>query len=147
MKDSLFIRDGMKIMAQARNSPFSFKLLSLFIILFSFATVFSGGKALFSEAGRTAAGEIVPYVLWYNFIAGFFYFVAGVAILKQHSCAKKVSSVLALTSSVVLIFLGVHILSGKAYETRTLVAMMFRSVFWVVVALTLFKAKYLKSPV
>lgn len=123
----------------------SFKILALFIFVFAVATVLSGGRALFTDIGRAAMGDVVPVVLWFNFIAGFFYFAAGVAIFKQHPCAKKVSTLLAVTSSLVLIFLGFHIFSGKPYEIRTLVAMTFRAGFWIFVALALFKSRYLRS--
>ena len=32
------------------------------------------------EAARAAAGQFMPFVLWFNFIAGFAYVVAGVGL-------------------------------------------------------------------
>ena len=34
-------------------------------IVFGFATVISGGKSLFTEVGSIAAGNYVPFVLWF----------------------------------------------------------------------------------
>lgn len=53
-------------------------------LVFGLLTVFSGGTALFGgEAARTAVGNAVPFVLWFNFIAGFFYVLAGVGLLMK----------------------------------------------------------------
>ena len=48
------------------------KSLAGVAVLFGLLTVLSGGRTLFGgEAGRLAAGAIVPFVLWVNFVAGF----------------------------------------------------------------------------
>jgi hypothetical protein len=40
--------------------------------------------ALFgTEATRAAAGNAVPFVLWFNFLAGFAYILAGLGLLRQ----------------------------------------------------------------
>ncbi len=47
-------------------------------LVFGLLTIFSGGTALFGgEAARAAVGNAVPFVLWFNFIAGFFYVLAA----------------------------------------------------------------------
>jgi hypothetical protein len=47
------------------------KSLAVMAVLFGLLTVFSGGRTLFGgEAARLAAGAIVPFVLWFNFVAG-----------------------------------------------------------------------------
>ena len=48
------------------------KSLAVVAVLFGLLTVFSGGRTLFGgEGARLAAGAIVPFVLWFNFIGGF----------------------------------------------------------------------------
>ena len=48
------------------------KSLAVVAVLFGLLTVFSGGRTLFGgEGARLAAGAIVPFVLWFNFVAGF----------------------------------------------------------------------------
>ena len=47
-------------------------------VVFGAMTVFSGGRALFGGADM---GAVVPWVLWFNFFAGFFYIIAsGIAV-------------------------------------------------------------------
>ena len=47
---------------------------ALIAIAFGIVTVIVGGKTLFGGAEvRAAAGNIAPFVLWFNFIAGFAY--------------------------------------------------------------------------
>lgn len=51
-------------------------------IAFGVATVLEGGHVLFGGAeARAAAGDFVPFVLWFNFAAGFAYVAAGVGAL------------------------------------------------------------------
>lgn len=48
------------------------KSLAMVAVLFGWLTVLSGGRTLFGgEAARLAAGAVVPFVLWFNFVAGF----------------------------------------------------------------------------
>lgn len=57
--------------------PLGITLLSIVAILFGIATIKEGGSVLFTEAGKQAAGNFVPFVVWFNFVAGFAYVVAG----------------------------------------------------------------------
>ena len=57
------------------------RLLSLLAIGFGLLTLREGGAVLFVDgAARLAAGHYVPFVLWFNFLAGFAYVVAGVGL-------------------------------------------------------------------
>ena len=50
-------------------------------VLFGVATIVSGGTVLFGDTGtRAAAGAVVPFVLWFNFLAGFAYVAAGLGV-------------------------------------------------------------------
>lgn len=54
------------------------KLLALVAMLTGLLTVLSGGRTLFGgEAERLAAGAVVPFVLWFNFVTGFAYLTCG----------------------------------------------------------------------
>ena len=60
------------------------KSLAVVAVLFGLLTVFSGGRTLFGgEGARLAAGAIVPFVLWFNFVAGFAYVVCGLGLWKR----------------------------------------------------------------
>ncbi len=47
--------------------------------LFGVATILVGGQTLIADPA--VAGDIVPFVLWFNFVAGFVYVAAAVALL------------------------------------------------------------------
>ncbi len=112
-------------------------LLSFFIVLFGVVTIFSGGRNLFTEIGIQTRGEIVPLVLWYNFIAGFFYVLTGLLIFKKKILSKKLAGLIALTSLLIFTYLIFYIQSGGLYQTKTLFAMGFRTLIWVAIAIYL----------
>ncbi len=111
------------------------KWLAIAAIAFGLLTVISGGRALFGgEAARAELGNIVPFVLWFNFIAGFVYVAAGAALLLAKPGAAKLALLLAVTTVVVFLAFIAHVVSGGAYEMRTVGALAIRSLFWIVVA-------------
>lgn len=60
------------------------RLLSGVALAFGAVTVFSGGRALFGDVReRASVDNAVDFVLWFNFIAGFFYMLAGVALFSR----------------------------------------------------------------
>ncbi|MDZ4251426.1 MAG: hypothetical protein U1A72_02495 [Sulfuritalea sp.] len=111
------------------------KWLAIAAVAFGLLTVVSGGRALFGGAtARAELGNIVPFVLWFNFIAGFVYVAAGAALLTARRGAVQLTLLLAVTTILVFLAFMAHILSGGAYEMRTVGAMAIRSLFWIVVA-------------
>lgn len=108
--------------------------IALVILVFALMTIIAGGRSLFTEAGVAARGNIVPLVLWFNFIAGFLYLVAGIATFRMKACVKKLAVVLAVLNVGVLLYLLSHIFQGGLYENKTVVAMIFRTLFWVAFA-------------
>lgn len=119
-------------------------ILAAIALVFGAATIKAGGDVLFfNEQARTAAGNYVPFVLWANFIGGFLYVTTGVLIFLNSPQALRLSVTIAALTVAVLIALGVHIAVGGAYEARTLAAMGFRSVIWLMISLILHKAKLL----
>lgn len=115
-------------------------VLGLLAIGFGIMTIKSGGLALFGgESGRGFAGKYVPFVLWFNFIAGFFYVISGIGIILRTKWAVKLSTALATLTILVFIAFGIHIFLDKAYEMRTVGAMIVRSVFWIFISVLLMK--------
>lgn len=113
-------------------------ILAAVALVFGVATIKAGADVLFfSEQARSAAGNYVPFVLWANFIGGFLYVAAGLLILLNSTQALRLSAFIAVTTVAVLVALVIYITVGGAYETRTLAAMLFRSVIWVAIALIL----------
>lgn len=111
------------------------RTVSAFGLAFGIATVFAGGSVLFgSDEARQSAGNYLPGVVWFNFIAGFFYITAGAALLRDKKWGMWLSLLILLgTASVSLMFIE-HVVSGGAYEARTSYAMTFRTAIWAVIS-------------
>jgi hypothetical protein len=111
-------------------------LLGAAAILFGILTIVSGGRVLFGNAAaRSAAGAVVPFVLWFNFAAGFAYVVAGYGLMARKRWAVRLSVGIAVATVLVFAAFGVHVWSGGAYELRTVGAMSLRSVVWIGIAI------------
>ncbi|MBI5497839.1 MAG: hypothetical protein HY904_22720 [Deltaproteobacteria bacterium] len=107
-------------------------------VAFGVATLVEGGHTLFGgAAAREAAGNVVPFVLVFNFGAGFLYVATGLAVLAERAWAVWGARLLAVLTLAVFGALGVHVVQGGAFEGRTVAAMTVRTVFWVAQALLL----------
>lgn len=126
------------------QKPMWLTVVAIIAILFGVMTIKEGGTVLFTEAGKLSAGNYVPFVLWFNFIAGFAYIMAGIALFRLKSCVRRLATVIALSTVIVFILFAVHIFNGGAYELRTVAAMTIRSLFWVSIAIAALRAKALK---
>ncbi len=122
--------------AQRRQSIIAV-VLGLGAILFGLATIISGGRVLFGDAAvRSAAGAVVPFVLWFNFAAGFAYVAAGLGLMARKDWAVWLSIVIAAATVLVFAAFGLHVWRGGAYELRTVAAMSMRSIVWISIAIT-----------
>lgn len=107
------------------------RVIAVVAVLFGLLTVISGGSVLFGpETARIAAGNAVNFVLWFNFLAGFFYVFAGGGLWQGKFWAIRLSGLIALMTALVFVALGVHIAGGGLYEYRTLAAMAIRLSLW-----------------
>ena len=105
-------------------------------LIFGALTIASGGQALFGdEAARAAVGDAVPFVLWFNFVAGFAYVAAGTGLLMRRRWAARLSAFIAAATVLVFVAFGAHILLGGAFEMRTVGAMTLRSLVWIGIAI------------
>ena len=107
---------------------------ALIAVVFGIVTIFVGGKTLISTEERAAAGSIVPFVLWFNFIAGLAYVIAGFGLFMWKRWAGQLSAAIAIGTVVVFIAFGIYVLMGGAFEARTVGAMIIRSAIWIVIA-------------
>lgn len=104
-------------------------------VVFGALTILSGGLALFGgDAARAAVGKAVPFVLWFNFIAGFAYVAAGIGLFLRRRWGAWLS--VAILAATVLVFaaFGVHVLLGGGYEPRTVGAMALRTAVWAAIS-------------
>lgn len=103
---------------------------------FGALTILSGGLALFGPAEfRAAAGQAVGFVLWFNFLSGFAYVLAGVGLLLWTRWGAQLSALLAIAILIVFAAFGWHVAQGGAYEMRTVGAMILRSAMWISIAI------------
>lgn len=110
--------------------------------IFGLATLVAGGSALFgSSEAKNIAGQVVPFVLWFNFLAGFVYLAAAHAIFWWRPWAFPAAAMVAVGTILVGIALAIHIAGGGAFEVRTLGAMALRGGVWSVIALLLWRGQ------
>jgi len=115
--------------------PLSAILMAIIAVLFGLLTLKAGGSVLFIDGpDRLAAGNYVPFVLWYNFLAGFAYVIAGFGLFLWRGWAVKLSQLITLATVLVFVAFGLHILIGGSYELRTVGAMTLRCVLWLIIA-------------
>jgi len=111
-------------------------LLAALAIAFGALTVVNGGRVLFGGAeARAAAGQAVDFVLWFNFLAGFAYVAVGLGLWRRRRWAVHGAALLALATASIAVLFGLHVLSGGAYELRTVGALTLRLSFWSALAL------------
>ncbi|WP_417595968.1 hypothetical protein [Parasphingorhabdus sp.] len=117
------------------DGKFWIRSASIVAVLFGLLTIREGGGVLFwSEAARRAAGQYVPFVVWFNFLAGSVYVLAGVGLWFRKLWAAGLGFVIAIATLAVFVAFGVHLANGGGYELRTVVAMSLRSAVWIAVA-------------
>ncbi|GMU68150.1 MAG: hypothetical protein AMXMBFR37_04830 [Steroidobacteraceae bacterium] len=111
------------------------RAISLIAIGFGLLTIREGGAVLFQDGvARAAAGDYVPFVLWFNFLAGFAYVIAGVGLWTHRRWAAKLAIVVTVATALVFLAFGVHVYLGGAWEQRTAIAMMLRTLVWAGIA-------------
>lgn len=119
-------------------------ILAAVAIAFGALTIKSGGAVLFFDGqARTAAGNYVPFVLWFNFLAGFAYILAGIGLLQRKAGAATLAIGIAVATVAVFAAFGLYVVNGGAFEIRTVIAMSIRSVVWLTIAF--FSWRWMKS--
>lgn len=104
-------------------------------LAFGLATIVSGGRVLFGgDAARLAAGNYLPFVVWFNFLAGFAYVAAAVGLMAKQLWAARLALVIAVATALVFLVFGLFVLAGTPFEPRTVGAMTLRIVLWAGIA-------------
>ena len=83
-------------------------------IAFGSLTLISGRSALF---GAVDMGAVVPFVLWFNFLAGFAYVLGGLLPIIGHRLALPVALTILIATATVFAVFGWRVLAGDAFET------------------------------
>ncbi|MCK0126260.1 hypothetical protein MWU76_17855 [Gelidibacter sp. F2691] len=112
------------------------KLLPVFALVFGIITIISGGGVLFGPADLQAkAGDFVGFVVWFNFIAGWFYVVTAIGLWLGKAWAARLAAFIAISTALVALGFGIAVLRGTPYELRTVGALMLRFSVWAAIAL------------
>lgn len=99
--------------------------------LFGILSIFSGGSVLFGPASaQESAGDFVPFVVWFNFIAGFVYVLAAAAFWVRPDWALPLAWAIAAATALVALGFGVVALLGTPVELRTALALVLRFAVW-----------------
>ncbi len=118
------------------NRSIGIWLITVIAVMFGLLTIKSGGSVLFIDgSARQAAGNYVPFVLWFNFLAGFVYVITGAGLWLQKQWAVRLSFLIVVATFIVYVILGLYILGGGLYEIRTIIAMGFRTIIWAFIAI------------
>ncbi|MHA1598490.1 MAG: hypothetical protein ACTSV1_07185 [Alphaproteobacteria bacterium] len=105
--------------------------VAIFAGVFGILTLKSGGEVLFIDgAGREAAGNYLPFVVWFNFLAGFAYIAGAVGLAMWRPWASRLAFAIAALTIAVSVAFGIHILMDGAFEMRTVGALALRSLVW-----------------
>ncbi len=111
------------------------RAISVIAIGFGVLTIKEGGAVLVgNEAALAAAGNYVPFVVWFNFVAGFAYVVAGVGLWLQRRWAAWLAFAIATATALIFAVFGAYIYTGGIHEMRTVIAMSMRTIVWVLIA-------------
>ncbi|APR04154.1 hypothetical protein [Thauera chlorobenzoica] len=124
-----------------RNNRFGIRVTSLVAVGFGLLTIKEGGVTLFGgEAAQVSAGNYVPFVLWFNFLAGFAYVIAGIGLWLRRHWAAWLATVIATATAFAFTAFGAHVYAGGAYEIRTVIAMSVRTLVWLMIAFISWRA-------
>ncbi len=105
-------------------------------LIFGLMTIFAGGQALFgSPQARASVGQYVPFVLWFNFLAGFAYVGCAVAIFKRMAWASRLAVTITIATLLVAAGFAWHVSAGGAFETRTAIALLLRLSIWTLISI------------
>ena len=103
--------------------------------VFARATLSASSSVLFGpDTARELAGDVVPFVVWFNFLAGFAYLAAAVGLWRGHLWGHRLAIVIALATAVAGLVFAVVALSEAPVEPRTGMALIFRCAVWAALA-------------
>lgn len=122
-------------MTRAASIP---RIAGVGAIVFGVLTLVSGGATLL---GALEMGAVVPFVLWFNTLAGAVYVAAGIGLWQGRRWALALSVAILAATLLVFAGFGLHVARGGAFEMRTVAAMGLRSAVWGVLALVARQAR------
>jgi hypothetical protein len=83
------------------------------------------------------AGAVLPFVVWFNFAAGFAYLVAAVLIWTGRDAARMLAVGIAVATALVAAGFALAVVAGQPFEMRTVGALGLRVLVWAGIAIWL----------
>ena len=121
--------------AELRLPPRWTRPAAIAAAVFGAATLVSGAGALFGpKEGKEAAGAVVQFVLWFNFLAGFAYLAGAYALYRGRRWAQGAAMIIAVATAIVAIAFVAYTVAGGAFSWRTPGALLLRFGFWAAIA-------------
>lgn len=118
-------------------TPFTIFIL----IAFGLLTLFLSSSVIFDLFGiREKEGNYVPFIVWANFISSILYLIAAVTWIKK---MKVTLALLGISTAILALgFIGllVHVNAGGLHETKTIGAMVFRTVLTLIFTIISYKS-------
>jgi len=124
--------------AQNVAAPKWVKPVAAFAAVFGAMTLFSGGSVLFGpEQAQSWAGDYMSFVVWVNFLAGFFYLAAAFGMWVGRPWAFGLAAFIALATGLVALVFGYQVAVGAPFEVRTIGALGLRFGLWLMISIGL----------
>ena len=109
--------------------------IAAFAMVFGLVTIVSGGQVILGgEQARIAAGNYLPLIAWFNFLAGFAYVGTAIGLATRQAWAGRLALAILVATALAFLAFGLLVMTGTPYETRTVGAMSLRAVVWAGIA-------------
>lgn len=112
------------------------KFISLFGILFGIVTIISGGLVL---SGSNPGYIVFLPLVVFNTVMGFVYIFTGIVAWQNFSRGKAIAGIVFVLNLFMLITIGYLYLYGADIATKSLGAMSFRTIVWLIMYLGLLR--------
>lgn len=111
------------------------RILGGIAAVFGLATLAASGNVLFGpELAKTLAGDVVPFIVWFNFLAGFAYLAAAVGLWIARPWGHWLAMAIAAATLVAGLGFAFVAVSGTPFEPRTVGALSLRCAVWAALA-------------
>lgn len=125
---------------KSQSSKIRRRIVAALALVFGAVTVFSAGNVLFgADIARELVGNFIPFIVWFNFAAGFLYIVAAVGIWLGRNWALGVSLFIAAATALAAVIFSILVMQGSEFEVRTIGALVLRIGFWAAISVFLFR--------
>lgn len=116
------------------------KSSGIFLLLFGAVSLFMTLSIFFDLFGiREKEGNYILPVVWANFFCAILYLVAGYGFFTNQKWTQKPLGISFIILTIAYLVLALHIKDGGLYETKTVIAMAFRTGITFILFLVAFK--------